>query len=237
MKTGIVLLVLGLLVFGCAGAFATPSTQIWNPSTDIQSVGTMHLGIDNYFTNIWPQDGGCAFPTDVGLTYGVMPGLEIGVDYFAPSSTQIKFNAKYGIAESGDMPAFAIGEMNAGFDTIDGYKSNDDNIVYGVVARTFPLGRLTTGYYSANSFLYLDNDGEASNTGFILTWDKVLTDKIWACVDYASGYSMYGSAFYGLSYAFASNTSIIFGYGTFNKHANTGDGFDPVITTQLDINL
>lgn len=214
-------------------AFATPSTQIWNPSTDIQPYATLHMGIDNYFTSAWPQDGGYGMATDVGLTYGVLPGLEIGADFFAPSSTQIKFNIKYGIPESEIFPAFAVGGMNFGFDTMDGARSNDDNIVYSLIAKTLPIGRLTAGYYAANKYLYVDEDGDEANTGFILTWDKVLTDKVWACIDYASGYSLYGSTFYGVSYLFAPNVSVIFGYGTFNNY----DLSKPVITTQLDINI
>jgi hypothetical protein len=218
-------------------AFATPSTQIWNPSTDIQAFGTAHLGIDNYFTTAWPKDGGYAYPTDVNLTYGALPGVEVGIDSFMPSSAQLEFNAKYGVAENGNIPAYAIGAQNFGFNVDADKKSSDWNIWYAVVAKSFMLGRLTGGYYTGNDHVLLNNDGEKANTGFIATWDKSITDKIWLCLDYASGYSAYGSFFYGGSYSFSSNTSVIFGYGTFNRHANTGDGYDPVLTTQLDINI
>ena len=218
-------------------AFATPSTQIWNPSTDIQAFGTTHLGIDNYFTFIWPKDGGYAFPTDVGLTYGALPGLEIGIDSFTPSSYQYTFNVKYGIPEGDIYPVFAVGEFNFGFNRDSEGRTADQNIAYAVLAKTFGLGRLTAGYYSGNELVLRNVDDEKANTGFILTWDKMITDKIWACLDYASGYSAYGSFFSGMSYSFAQNTSIIFGYGTFNMHQNTGDGFDPVMTTQVDINV
>lgn len=57
------------------------------------------------------------------------------------------------------------------------------------------------------------------------------TQILWACVDYASGNSILGAAFYGFSWLFAPNTSIIFGYGTYNN------GAKPTVTTQLDINL
>ncbi len=235
--------VLGMLLFAASACFATPSTQIWNPSTDIQSAGTWHLGIDNYFTTAWPKDTNYTYyPTDVNLTYGALPGLEVGIDSFMPSAAQYEFNAKYGIPESGDMPAFALGAQNMGFN-VDADKRNIDwSIWYSVVAKTFSFGRLTGGYYSGNDHVLTtvpDENGntEKANTGFIATWDKAVTDKIWLCLDYASGYSAYGSFFYGGSYSFSSNTSVIFGYGTFNRHQNSGDGFDPVITTQLDINI
>jgi hypothetical protein len=226
-----ILVVILILVLASTGAFATPSTQIWNPSTDIQALGSVHLGIDNYFTIVWPQDGGYSYPTDIGLTYGVLPGLEIGIDSFSPSSAQYQFNAKYGVSENGSIPAFAIGAMNWGFNVDADKRSADWNIVYAVAAKTFDIGRISTGYYTGNDHVLLNKEGDKANTGFMLTWDKMITDKLWACVDHATGYSAYGSTFYGLSYAFSSNISVIFAYGTFNN------GVSPVFTTQLDINL
>jgi hypothetical protein len=237
MKMNLMMLVVSILLISSVACFATPSTQIWNPSTDIQSAGTWHLGIDNYFTSAWPQNGGYAYPTDVNLTYGALPNLEVGIDSFMPSVNQFEFNAKYGIAENGNMPAYAIGAQNFGFNVTPDKVSADMNIWYAVVAKTFGIGRLTGGYYTGNDKVLVDNNGDTANTGFIATWDKAVTDKIWLCLDYASGYSAYGSFFYGGSYSFASNTSVIFGYGTFNKHQVTGDGLDPVFTTQLDINI
>ncbi|MDD4179662.1 MAG: hypothetical protein PHH14_06435, partial [Candidatus Margulisbacteria bacterium] len=210
-----------LLVVVCSGpAVATPSTQIWNPSTDIQAQGTWHLGIDNYFTVEDTTSGGYAFPTDLGVTYGLLPGLEVGVDSFLPQTapgSSLILNAKYGIAESEALPAVAVGGFGFGLNP----GVTDQNIIYGVVAKTFPLGRLSAGYFKGKSAL-LGSDG----SGAILTWDKALTDKIWACVDYASGDTVLGALFAGVSYAFAPNTSVILGYGKYNN------GAAPTITTQ-----
>jgi len=216
-----------LLVLQTA-SLATPSTQIWNPSTDIQARGTWHFGIDNYFTVQGPADGGYAFPTDLGLEYGLTPNIELGFDIFQPQASPLVFNAKFGIPENGNIPAFAGGGY--GFGTSQGV--TDQNVVYGLAAKTFPvIGRLTAGYFSGNSKVLVDPLGNPDNSGVILTWDKALTDKIWACIDYAGTNSAIGSLFYGLSYAFSPNTSVIFAYGTFNN------GAKPVITTQLDINI
>ncbi|MFH0886587.1 MAG: hypothetical protein V1843_00300 [bacterium] len=215
-----------LLVLSVA-ANATPSTQIWNPSTDIQSHGSWHLGIDNYFTAVGPANGGYALPTDLGLTYGLVPGLEIGFDIFLPQSSPFVFNAKYGIGEGETLPALAIGGF--GFGTEKGV--TDQNIIYGVMAKTFPIGRISLGYFTGNEKLLVDSLGNKDNSGLLSTWDKALTEKIWACVDYAGTNSLYGSTFVGFSYAFSSNTSVIFGYGTYNN------GIMPTITTQLDINF
>ena len=222
--SNLVVRLLGGLVVGlmASAALATPSTQIWNPSTDIQAAGVWHLGIDNYFTLDGPAQGGYAFPTDTGLTYGLLPGLEVGVDIFEPQPAPLAFNVKYGISEGESLPALAVGGF--GFGTLPG--ATDQNVVYGAAAKTFPFGRLSAGYFTGNAAVI-----GADNKGFILTWDKVLTDKLWASVDYASGTSTLGAAFYGFSWAFAPNTSVIFGYGTYNN------GAKPTITTQLDINI
>lgn len=226
VKISVLIIMLSLAAAG--SAHATPSTQIWNPSTDIQTFGTLHFGIDNYFTMVWPEDGGYQFPTDIGLTYGVMPGLEIGVDAIMPGSAPLMLNAKYGVLEVNNMFSAAIGGF--GFGT-DRYKT-DQNVVYGVIAKTFWVGRMTGGYYSGNERVLINPENrEKDNTGFILTWDKVINEKLWLCIDYSSGYSALGSAFYGFSWAFTQNTSLIFGYGTFNN------GSKPVVTTQLDINI
>lgn len=206
---------------------ATPSTQIWNPSTDIQPKGVLHLGIDNYFTSNGPASGGYAFPTDLGLTYGLTSNLEIGIDAFLPQNSPIALNAKYGISESDMLPAFAIGAFGFGTET----NVTDQNVVYAVVAKSFPLGRLTAGYFQGNEKVLLDLSGNPDNKGVILTWDKTISDKIWLCVDYASTKSALGALYYGFSYMFSPNTSVIFGYGSYNN------GSKPTITSQLDINI
>jgi hypothetical protein len=216
-----------LVIFIASACFATPSTQIWNPSTDIQARGTWHLGIDNYFTTVGPAAGGYAYPTDMGITYGLLPGLEIGLDVFLPQSSPFAFNLKYGITEAALMPALAVGGF--GFGTQIGV--TDQNVLYGVAAKTFPSGRLSVGYFIGNQKLLVDPSGAGDNKGIILTWDKQVNDKLWACIDYAGTKSFLGSIFYGFTWLFAPNTSIIFAYGTYHN------GIKPTVTTQLDINL
>ena len=217
----------GLLVFVIlvSGTFATPSTQIWNPSTDIQALGSWHLGIDDYFTVEDRTSGGYNYPTDLGVTYGVLPGLEVGIDELSPQAvpgSQLVFNAKYGIVENGAMPALAVGGY--GFGLLPGM--TDQNVIYGVAAKTLALGRLSAGYFQGKAGTIGSDNG-----GVILTWDKMITDKLWACVDYAGGNSALGALFGGVSYAFSSNTSVILAYGKYNN------GAKPTITTQLDINI
>ena len=237
MKISVKIIIAVLICLITSGrVLATPSTQIWNPSTDIQPTGTLHIGIDNYFTLQGPARGGAIYPVDYGLTYGLMPGIELGIDAFTPATsyyTLYTFNAKYGIAETPGLPAFAMGGMNLGLNTDRENKSSDQNIFYGLIAKTIPIGRLTGGYYSGNGHVLVNSNGDISNTGFIFSWDKTVTDKLWLSIDYASGYSAYGTLFCGLSWTFSSNTSVILGYGAFND----SDISKPVVTTQFDINI
>lgn len=219
------------LVFTGVAVFATPSTQIWNPSTDIQAVNSFHLGIDNYFSVENNSNKPYAFGTDLGLTYGLLSNLEIGFDIVDPAANPLYFNVKYGFAESGFIPAVAAGVFNAGTQK----DVTDYNIIYIVTAKTVDTaGRFSLGYYYGNDRLLITETGEKANTGLILSWDKTISEKVWLSIDYASGASFYGSFSFGGSYSFAPNTSIIFGFVIFNNRSlNSNNTF----TTQLDINL
>ena len=224
-------LYIGLVFTACSAAFATPSTQIWNPSSDIQGVKTFHLGIDDYYSVSENDTKAYQFATDVNFTYGLVTNLEVGVDIFEPSADPLQFNIKYGFPEGDKMPAFGVGVMNMGTKSdVTNY-----NIMYVVAAKTFkPLPRLSVGYYSGNDKLLVDENSEKANTGLILSLDKQLSDKVWASIDYSSGKSWYGVSSAGVSYSFAPNTSVIFGYVVYNNDkVNLNNQF----TTQLDINF
>lgn len=63
------------LILAAAGvAMATPSTQIWIPSTDVQGFGTFHLGIDNYI-RLSRNSAGGRDPNvyDIGPVAGFLP--------------------------------------------------------------------------------------------------------------------------------------------------------------------
>lgn len=109
MKTkGTLLLAGSLAMFSCTDALATPSTQIWSPSTDVQAYKVWHLGIDNYIRT--SADGAVTNNVfDTGLTVGVLPSekvhMEVGIDYMETGTSSpadespIYFNAKLGIPE------------------------------------------------------------------------------------------------------------------------------------------
>lgn len=220
-----------LIGLGASIAQATPSTQIWNPSTDIQKEKTWHLGIDNYFSIKDNKDNPVSFPTDLGLTYGLSKYLEVGVDLMYPSQYPVCFNLKYRLPEKDTIPALAVGLFNLGTKK----DVTDYNMMYGLVAKNIGrIGRLSLGAYTGNKKLLVDENGKKANTGLIATWDKVVDDKIWVSVDYASGKNFYGCLSTGFSYSFAPNVSVIFSYVIFNNEKITKND---TLTTQLDINF
>jgi len=227
-------------------AMATPSTQIWIPSTDVQAFKTLHLGIDNYTRT--SSAGSDIRPNvyDLGVTAGVLPfekvQAEVGVDYItygidAYDSNPLYFNAKLGTPEGslfGGSPALAVGGY--AFGTKEDL--TDANIVYGLAAKTLPVvGRLSAGYYTGNDDVLLDKNGNEENDGLLLSWDRTMSeisDKLWVAVDYQGGDNAFGALSFGASWAFAKNVSVIVGYDIYNDNAMGGED---TFTTQLDINF
>jgi hypothetical protein len=211
--------------------WGTPSTQIWNPSTDVKTTGGWHMDIDNYFSIVDNETKPYASGTYMGLTYGLIKNMEVGIDLMQPSANPVYLNVKYGVPEDGSIPAIAVGVFNMGTKTdVTNY-----NIFYALVARNInKFGRLSVGGYTGNEKLLVDETGEKVNTGLILSWDKALTEKVWASIDYASGNNVYGCLTAGFSYAFSSNISVIFGYVIYN---NDKLNLNNQMTTQVDINF
>jgi hypothetical protein len=238
-------LVLGFMLLATGAAFATPSTQIWIPSTDIQGYKTLHLGFDQYIT-VEKNDDGTRATTIVnnGITAGVLPSekiqAEIGIDQRTISaepadSNPFYFNAKIGTPEGAlftGSPAFAVGGYEFGTKT----DLTDVNIVYGLAAKTFgAAGRFSVGFYSGNDKLLVDKNGEKDATGLLASWDRTLSeisDKLWVAVDYMGGENAYGATSFGAAWLFAPNVGVIAGYDIY-----TNDAIKPTATLQVDINF
>ena len=223
-------------------AHATPSTQIWIPSPDIQPYKKVHFGLDTYIKTA-SQDG-VTEPTvtNLGLTVGVLPfekfQMEIGLDYRDVGGNHdypMLFNAKIGAPEDALFkysPAIAIG----GYDFGAKKDVTDYNIVYALIAKTIgKLGRLSAGYYTGNDKLLLDIDGNKNNDGVLLSWDRTISeisDKLWLAVDYQGGKNGYGALSAAFAWKFASNVGVIFGYDIYNESF-----YKPTATIQLDIDF
>src|SRR3990172_8763706 len=159
-------------------AYATPSTTYWTPMTpDIQSYGVLHIGVDNYFTVFKKaNEGAGSFPTDNGLTIGILPFekflMEVGVDFIQSSDFPWSFNAKMGFPEGvlfKESPALQAGIFNVG--TESGVTNQD--IGYLVIGKTLPIigGRLSAGPYIGNSSVLVDSNGNNKNTGYMVAFD------------------------------------------------------------------
>lgn len=235
--------IMGIVMAGIA--YATPSTQIWIPSTDIQPYKKVHFGLDTYIKT--QSIDGTKEPTvtNAGLTVGVLPfekfQMEVGIDYrdfggALDTTYPLLFNAKIGTPEDAlfkGSPAIAVGAYDFGTKS----KITNFNLVYGLVAKTLGnFGRLSAGYYTGNDDLLLDKNGKKDNHGILLSWDRTISeisDKLWAAVDYQGGKSGYGALSFGVAWKFAPNVSVIFGYDIYNERTL----YKPTATVQLDIDF
>lgn len=228
------------LVLCATGALATPSTQVWIPSTDVQPFGVLHLNLDNYIRDSKNDDGSFTAPLYVvGPTMGVLPfekiQAEVGFDlmYSGAGADAYPFygHAKIGTPEGSlfeKSPALAVGGYNFGVK----HDVTDQNLTYGLAAETIPyLGRISAGWYWGN-----DNVLKGDNNGVLLSWDRTLSeisDKLWAAVDYQGGDNAVGALSFGLAWAFAKNASVIFGYDIYNEKDFAGEN---TFTVQVDLN-
>jgi hypothetical protein len=154
-----------------ATAHATPSTTYWTPATsDIQPFKVWHIGVDNYFRLSRTQEELAngqfdSFPTDVGLTVGVLPfekiQMEIGIDGLFPGTRihptmtsigkSLLFNAKVGTPEGAFFgswfPAINIGVFNVGTKE----QVTNMNIMDIIIGKSLgPFGRIHAGGYYGN---------------------------------------------------------------------------------------
>ncbi|MCU0652417.1 MAG: hypothetical protein MUC39_05705 [Candidatus Omnitrophica bacterium] len=188
-----------------AFSYATPTTLIWAPSTDIQPYKKIHLNVDNY-TSVRGKDH-----NDVRLyvqqVYGPTFSLlsdkpeenllgklwsplgkimaETGFDYkkgFGPllDKWPLYFHFKLGVPEDAYfkyMPAFAVGCYDMG------YKHNytNNNVWYLRGAKTLNigklnLGRFSAGYFNGNAKTLRDQDSLRDNQGAMLAWERTMSE-------------------------------------------------------------
>jgi hypothetical protein len=253
-----------IVVLASSAALATPTAQIWIPSTDAKGFGETTLNVISV-QRFSPKSEAGPSTYDFGATVGVLPleslKMEIGIDYLttnlqndnAYDNHPIYFNAKLATPEDlgvKGMPAFAIGAYNIGtYDKPEVGVSTRQNLVYGLVAKTLPVvGRFSAGgYYGAKRALAngTNNKNTNMNSGVMVSWDRSITeisDKLWLGVDYMSGNNLNGQLGLGGSWAFTKNVTFLAGLQFFNPCYNpsggeTIPGGKPAFTTQLFINF
>lgn len=246
-------------------AFATPSTHIWSPSTDVQPYGVFHLTSDIYLSakghdeqannvvsNTRPQS-----VTNLGLTVGVLPfekfQMEVGFDHITGygdlDDYPMYYNAKFGIPEGafGDyFPALAIGSYYMGTKSGGEARVNktaklgtDYNVLYAKAAKTIgPVGRFSVGYYKGNEKLLVNENGKSDEAGVLLCWERTMSeisDNLWLAVDYMGGKNSFGALSYGFSWKFAPNASVIFAY--VDQNNDKLSAVEDWFTVQVDIDF
>ena len=187
-------------------AFATPSTQIWIPSTDIQAYKTFHLGIDNYIraSGVGKSTGNPSVRDtnvyDIGPEAGILPfekvQMEVGFDFLSNSTEPndnhpFSGNFKIGIPAEDALfkysPAIVVGMYNVGPNnygkSIAPFVTSGQNIAYVLAARTLPaigsipsLGRISAGYYHGSERALVDPNGHSANDGVLLSWDRTMSE-------------------------------------------------------------
>jgi hypothetical protein len=216
---------------------------------DVQSYGVTHIGMDNTFTVFRDaDDGGGSFPTDLGVTIGVLPFktvvAEVGVDLLESSDDPLSFNAKIAVPEDilwAGAPTIQVGLCNVGTKK----HVTDLNIVYAVVGKTIPgVGRISAGPYLGNRRVLVDRYGKRENTGFMVALDRGFLSvkdaggnayNQWVlAADYASGNNAFGGGGVGVYRFFTKDISLLTGPVWFNEEGINGKW---KWTVQLDMNL
>ena len=263
---------LGVALTGAASAgtaHATPSTIVWIPSVDIQPYKTFHLNLDTYIrsgkedpANLTGAAPGQNLPPVYvfGPTAGVLPyekiQAEVGFDLihggantnFGLDKYPFYGHFKIGTPEDNTWkPAVVVGMYNIGTKTGDARKgelATNQDLLYGLVGKTFPLlGRLSAGYFVGNKKVLVTDEVDGSGNfksdekGVLLSWDRTIpeiSDKLWLGVDYQGSKSALGALNFGAAWSFAKNVSVIFGYDIYNNRKVAGEN---TFTVQVDINF
>ncbi|MCM8778544.1 MAG: hypothetical protein NC834_01990 [Candidatus Omnitrophica bacterium] len=242
-----VILIFAFWILNFEFAYATPSTTYWTPCTsDIQAYKRWHITYDSYFTVDKKGTEKGDFPTDVGLTVGVLPfeklNLEVGFDILQPTDDPLYFNAKLGFPENSlfeGSPALNIGIFNVG--TKKGVTNY--NILDFIAGKTLPFnfGRIHLGYYvglgedDSGIKTLRSSSGKEDNDGFMIGYDKyIYKDKIMFAADWAFGKNAIGGGGFGLYYFFTPDIDLLTGPVWFEDQGLNGNW---KWTLQLDINF
>jgi len=256
--------VLLFVICSLGHSYATPSTLIWAPSTDIQPYKKIHLTADNY-TPLKSKDY-LDNPTYVQQVYGLTFSLlsdktednlfgklwkpldkimaETGFDYkkgFGPAADTYPwyFHFKFGVPEDAYfkyMPAFAIGAYDIGTK----HNVTDYNVWYLRGAKTVSLGKLNLGRFSAGYFngsatLLRDKFGDRDNQGVMLGWERVMSE-ISDKLWVCVDYQGTQSAYGAMNYGFAwSFTKDISVILAYDMYNNPN--LRDTVTFQLDVNF
>ena len=206
-------LVATLLILAGVCAFATPSTLVYIPSTDIQGAKTWHLDQDSYFYT--DGDGPFTNFTDVGVLYGASSALEVGVDFLSGAKNPLWLNAKYQILSPDKYPvALVVGAYNWNFTN----NPMKQNMLYLEGSSMYAGTRFSYGYYTGDK-TGLTVPGGTDTSGLLLGVDRTINSKWWVSLDYQGGKNAVGALNPGVEYNFTDKIGVIVGYDFYNAHS------------------
>ena len=190
-----------LFILAAGTARATSSTTFYTPCTSyIQPYGVPHVTYDSYLNRT------ADFPTDLGLTFGLIPGdkfqAEAGFDLFLPGPDPWQFNWKVGIPEKAlgkNAPGINLGMFGMGTEA----DVNNFNVLYLNVGQTFEnVGSFAVGGYQGTTRdLLRSADGGHQDAGVMMSYYRTLaplTDKVAVTADWMSGENYFGGGGAGI---------------------------------------
>jgi len=242
MKRLLEAVIVAALLLSATAAFATPSTVVWTPATTYtQPFLVPHITYDTYFGERF------GFPTDVGLTMGVIPDNkfvvgEVGIDGFyalAPdlnkpvgdgryaTKNAFQVNGKLSLKEGAlneYAPGLSVGAMNVGFTK----NYNDYNIMYAVLGKTLgAYGSVGLGGYTGNNKLLVDAKKDGT-----LTKDETGVMASYTTPKFAVGTVGLKDISFAVDYMSGNN---LFGAGALGVILNFNDAID-IITGPVMFN-
>ena len=178
-RTGLVLAI--FYIFSFSSAYATPSTHIWSPSTDIQPYKKIHITADSYTpttskgTNADNYDQHNYVQQVYGLTFSLLSDkpeenllgklwkplgnvmAETGFDYkkgFGSfyDSTPWYFHFKFGVPEDAYFKYMPAVAVGS-YDMGTRANRTNYNVWYGKVAKTVSIDKINLGRFSAGYFV------------------------------------------------------------------------------------
>lgn len=210
---------------------ATPSKVVYIPNTSYNSIGNLHLDVDNYF--IQGKKG--VTQSEFGLNMQFLPfktfKFEASVDYKANLSSPIYLSGKFVIILSNPLPNIAFGAYNIGV-TSETLKP----IYYLLFSKNFGrAGKFLIGGYIGDKYQLRDNDGEADNKGLLAGYEVYLnpvSKNLYFGADYFMGENIFSAISVGFGWRFAKNVLIKFSYHIMlRKNSNNTLGLQVNINT------
>ena len=199
------LLTFSFCLFPFTFIYATPTTLIWTPSTDIQPYKKVHFGADVYIpTTSKDMNDQHLYALQVyGSTFSLLSDkpednllgklwsplghvmAETGFDYKKGMGHILDeypwyFHFKFGVPEDAyfkGMPAVAFGAYDMGIKR----HRTDNDVWYVRGAKTVSigkvnLGRFSVGFFDGNGRLLRDKNGLRDDRGPMLAWDRTMTE-------------------------------------------------------------